>query len=284
MPNGWNAHPARTSALLLLERGRDARPVASALEDGGWTVTLAESAAAAMQLATANDYGLYVVAAAIEALPGRAHPAVELKRLAPAGRQVRLVLVAECVDAETEALAANAGADRIAVLPVLMAPSAAAAAGAPLATDGAPQLWVIDDSPAIRLLAGRAFERSGWRVTEFEDLHSARTRLRAGGKPLAVLLDIFLPDGNGLDQVSSFTATGAVVVMLSDLAGPEQVERAFLAGAVDIVAKPVDMRTLVARIEHAIRNTQVREGDYHPQALPAAVEDRGGQRWNDLRL
>jgi len=58
MPNGWNAHPARTSALLLLERGRDARPVASALEDGGWTVTLAESAAAAMQLATANDYGL----------------------------------------------------------------------------------------------------------------------------------------------------------------------------------------------------------------------------------
>lgn len=288
MPNGRNAHAARASALLLLERGRDVRPISSALEVGGWTVTVAESTDAATRLAIANDYGLYVVAAALEAPSGGLHPAVALKQLAPAGQQVRLVLVAERVDEAVESLAARAGAYRIALVPVRIGdrlpPTSAAARSAARSTSNAPQMWVVDDSPAIRLLAGRAFERSGWRVAEFEDLHAARTQLLAGAKPQAVLLDIFLPDGNGLDQVSSFTAAGAVVVMLSDLAGPEQVERAFLAGAVDIVAKPVDMRSLVARVEHAIRNIQVRGDGHAQQGPPGSVDDQGGQRWNDLRL
>lgn len=92
--------------------------------------------------------------------------------------------------------------------------------------------------------------------------------------PVAVLLDIHLPDGNGLDHVRRFTSAGASVVMLSNLAGPDQVERAFAAGASDIVAKPCDLRSLIARVERAIHWQAPAPGDQPPIAHdPAATED-----------
>ncbi|HEX7001590.1 MAG TPA: response regulator [Trueperaceae bacterium] len=114
-------------------------------------------------------------------------------------------------------------------------------------------LWVVDDTEAIQVLARSVFERAGWRVSTFEDLTRALEALADGPTPDAVLLDIHLPDGNGLHHVREFAAAGAAVVVVSNAAGPDQVELAFAVGAGDVVPKPFDLRSLLARVERAAR-------------------------------
>jgi len=112
-------------------------------------------------------------------------------------------------------------------------------------------LWVIDDSLAFRLIVQQVFGRAGWSVTEFSNLNPALTALAVGPAPNVVLLDIHLPDGNGLDSVSAFEKRGLAVVVVSNLVRAEQTRRAFAAGAVDIITKPVDVSVLMARVERA---------------------------------
>ncbi len=119
-------------------------------------------------------------------------------------------------------------------------------------------VWVVDDTPAVRLLVAHSFARAGWQVTEFEDLNTALAALSSRSAPAAVILDVHLPDGCGLDNVRAFSDAGTAVVVVSNLVGPEQVERAFAAGAVDIVTKPIDLRILLARVERSLR--KVSEG------------------------
>lgn len=125
--------------------------------------------------------------------------------------------------------------------------------GVAVAEGAAGTLWVVDDSEAVLVLTRSAFERAGWRVETYEDLDSARRALALGPVPDAVLLDIHLPDGNGLDHVGAFAAAGAAVVVVSNVAGPDQVEAAFAAGAGDVVPKPFDLRSLLARVARAKR-------------------------------
>lgn len=196
---------------------------------------------------------LIVVDANLPRLRDGRHPAQVLGRLRDGNDRAELVLVATRNDAYVSGLASSAGAKRI----LLAADGTATGYGgtherrAPEPVPG-PEVWIVDDSPAIRLLARSAFQRTGWRPTEFEDLHSAQQALANGPAPAAVVLDVYLPDGNGLHHAREFVERGAAVIMLSNLAGPEQVEQAFAAGAIDIVAKPLDMRSLVARVARAV--------------------------------
>lgn len=283
-----SASPGGTAALLVLAPGRDPEPFRHALACAGWTVTVAPTPRTARDLAATTELGLVVVDAELPNLPSGLHPAVALRGGGKGGQPPRLVLVAAQVDARVSTLAAAAGAYRIALVPRGAATSAAPEATppprerAPAATETS-SVWIVDDTPAIRLLARRAFERAGWQAAEFGELQSAKSALAAGARPTAVLLDIFLPDGNGLDHAANFVAAGAAVVMMSNLAGPDQVERAFAVGAADIVAKPVDMRSLVARVTRAVRWVeQGRQEGVRLQVVVPPVDDR--QRLDALRL
>lgn len=134
--------------------------------------------------------------------------------------------------------------------------------------------WVVDDSPAVLLLARCALERAGWSVETFEDLAAAFERLAGAEAPNAVLLDIHLPDGNGLDHVRTFTKAGAAVLMVSNVAGPAQLETAFAAGAADAIQKPFDLRSLVARTERAVRVQHVRP---QPVPVPELINSSDGE-------
>ena len=133
-------------------------------------------------------------------------------------------------------------------------------------------MWVVDDSEADRLLVAQTFERAGWRVKTFEDLASTHAALAQQPAPAAVVLDIQLPDGCGLDNVSVFAEAGSAVVVVSNLVGAEQVERAFAQGAVDIVLKPVDMRILLARVERSAHWVRLAAGQGAEQRSVHAPE------------
>lgn len=263
------------AALVGLKRDKEPTTIARALAGAGWRVTVAESADSLIAIANAELPELAVVDATFPPLPDGRHPAEALRSVGAKGHRPRIVLVANERDGHTISLAASTGASDVLVVPASYGSRTGASdTGRASPRQVGPSLWVVDDSPAIRMLARSAFERADWQVSEFEDLGSAQAALKAGGAPAAVLLDIHLPDGNGLDHVRHFTAAGAAVVMLSNLAGPDQVERAFAAGAIDIVAKPFDLRSLVARAERAVKWAPPAA---HDRQSPPLGEDPAGR-------
>lgn len=283
MHNQLRGNAAGAVALVALAREAPRRTIARALARAGWRVKVAAHTAAALDLARADRLGLLVVGTELEASPAGTPASVALTKAADHGQRPRLVLVASEPDAATSELAKVAGAVRVVIVPdnptAPLAPHLGTATerSGPAADER--ELWIVDDTQAIRLLVRHAFEREGWRVREFANLGSALEASELCGaagseRPSAIVLDIHLPDGNGLDSVSRFAATGAAVLMVSNLAGPEQVERAFAAGAADLVSKPFDLRSLVARVGRAIALTpaSVVTRDVVPADLPPHAE------------
>ncbi|MFO7547152.1 MAG: response regulator [Trueperaceae bacterium] len=255
MQDTLDAPESNAVALVAHARAAERRAVAGALSRAGWRVVQAGDGDEALAAARLAMPQIAVVDAHLAPLDDGRHAAVALSQLRfPRGR-AQLVLLAPEHDARIDSLASAAGGARVVVGAPLL--GADAAGGATLPEDARlpddRTLWVVDDTIAIRALARGAFERAGWRVLEFEHLREAIDALNGAGVPDAVLLDIHLPDGNGLGNIGVFAAAGAAVVMVSNMAGPDQVELAFAAGASDIVSKPFDLRSLVARVSRAVR-------------------------------
>ena len=115
------------------------------------------------------------------------------------------------------------------------------------------RLLLVEDEPAnralVRAIVARATTRgvAEFDLSEAEDLESAR-RLVASGPYKAILLDVRLPDGSGLDLVPELIG-GAdrpwVVVMSASVHIDEQV-RAKGAGADLFVGKPIETANLLS--------------------------------------
>jgi DNA-binding response OmpR family regulator len=123
------------------------------------------------------------------------------------------------------------------------------------------RLLLVEDEPAnralVRAIVARATARglAEFDLVEAENLESAR-RLVASGPFKAILLDVRLPDGSGLDLVPELT-DGAdrpwVVVMSASVHIDEQV-RARGAGADIFVGKPIetgDLLSILGRVASA---------------------------------
>ncbi len=120
---------------------------------------------------------------------------------------------------------------------------------------GAPIL-VIEDEPQIRRLIQLTLESSGFRVhqaaTGEEGLSRATT-----DRPEAVVLDLGLPDTDGVEVLKAIRGRSTVpVVILSVRSGEEDVISCLNAGADDYLMKPFRQGELVARVKAAIRHRQ----------------------------
>lgn len=116
-----------------------------------------------------------------------------------------------------------------------------------------PRILLVDDEPAIRRLAHGAIERAGYAVGEAATAAEALTLARREGCEL-VVLDLGLPDRDGMELVPLLKAMGrAVIVLTARDATPEKVAALDL-GADDYVVKPFDTDELLARIRAALRH------------------------------
>jgi len=114
-------------------------------------------------------------------------------------------------------------------------------------------ILVVDDEPAIRRLLRTALERVGHAVREASDAAGALTAL-ATDRPQVVLLDLGLPDRDGLELIPLIRArSDATILVVSAREATEQKVAALDLGAGDYVTKPFDTDELLARVRAALR-------------------------------
>lgn len=116
-------------------------------------------------------------------------------------------------------------------------------------------LLVEDDAGVARIVSDGLSER-GFRVRQAETLAASRAALTAEGFDVMVL-DLALPDGNGLDLAASLRASGneLPILMLTAQNGVQDRVTGFREGADDYLCKPFDVDELAARLHAIVRRT-----------------------------
>jgi two-component system KDP operon response regulator KdpE len=117
----------------------------------------------------------------------------------------------------------------------------------------AAKLLIVDDEAPIRRLIRAALDRGGYRVVEASNAREALNAL-AIDKPEIVLLDLGLPDRDGLEIIPLLKKAGAGVLIISAREATESKVAALDLGADDYVTKPFDTEEMLARIRVVLRH------------------------------
>ena len=116
------------------------------------------------------------------------------------------------------------------------------------------KILVVDDEISIRRLLRNTLERAGYAVVEAVDGRSA-IACAAAEYPSAILLDLGLPDRDGLSLIPLLRRDGDVVILVvSARDAVEEKVAALDLGADDYVTKPFDTDELLARLRVALRH------------------------------
>ena len=124
----------------------------------------------------------------------------------------------------------------------------------PTPTAHAPFILVVDDEPDIRELLREILEDEGYQVATAENGAAAREAHRKR-RPDLVLLDIWMPDIDGITLLKEWSVDGhppMPVIMMSGHGTVETAVEATRLGAYDFIEKPLSLAKLLLTIEHAI--------------------------------
>jgi two-component system KDP operon response regulator KdpE len=116
-----------------------------------------------------------------------------------------------------------------------------------------PTALLVEDEPQIRRFVRAALEQEGWQV--FEATSIQRGLIDAGTRrPELVVLDLGLPDGDGIDFIMDVRRWSAVpIIVLSARTMESEKIRALDAGADDYLSKPFGTGELLARVRATLR-------------------------------
>ena len=119
----------------------------------------------------------------------------------------------------------------------------------------APLVLLVEDEPQMRRFLRAALEGNGYRLIEST---TARDGLgqAAGRNPDVILLDLGLPDADGIDVTRRIREWGTTPIVVISARGKEQDKVAALdAGADDYLTKPFGVGELLARLRVALRHS-----------------------------
>lgn len=121
-------------------------------------------------------------------------------------------------------------------------------------TEPVPVIIIIEDEPTIRRFVRMSLEAEGCQVFEAESVK--RGLIEAGTrKPDMVVLDLGLPDGNGVDFIRDLRSWSDIpIIVLSARAAEVDKVEALDAGADDYLTKPFGAAELLARVRAQLRH------------------------------
>lgn len=115
------------------------------------------------------------------------------------------------------------------------------------------QVLAVEDEPDIRKILRAMLEDDHYRFIEADTAERGEIEARSH-KPDLLLVDLGLPDGNGVDLIRRIRAWSPVpIIVLSARTMEEQKIAALDAGADDYVTKPFSTAELLARVRAALR-------------------------------
>ena len=125
-------------------------------------------------------------------------------------------------------------------------------------------LLVIEDEPAIVRFLRSSLESNDWQVLE-AGTGKLGLELAASRKPDAILLDLGLPDNDGLQVLKVLRQWTSAPVIIISARGQEKDKIAGLdAGADDYLTKPFGVKELLARLRVALRHAGRKPEDAPP--------------------
>jgi two-component system, NtrC family, nitrogen regulation response regulator NtrX len=130
------------------------------------------------------------------------------------------------------------------------------------------QILVVDDEIGIRELLSEILADEGHSVWLAEHAAAAR-RIRSEKRPDLVLLDIWMPDTDGISLLKEWSAAGLLtmpVVMMSGHGTIDSAVEATRFGAIDFLEKPIALQKLLATVKKALKHETA------PQKAPLTLD------------
>ena len=112
-------------------------------------------------------------------------------------------------------------------------------------------ILIVDDEPDIRALLKEILEDEGFEISLAENAATAREARRLR-RPDLILLDIWMPDTDGISLLKEWSVDGQVEVPVVMMSGHGTVETAVEAthlGAFDFIEKPLSMGKLLITVQ-----------------------------------
>ena len=122
------------------------------------------------------------------------------------------------------------------------------------------RILVVDDEVGIRELLSEILRDEGYEVQLAENAERAR-QLRNQARPDLVLLDIWMPDTDGITLLKEWATAGSLtmpVIMMSGHGTIDSAVEATRLGAYDFLEKPITLQKLLATVGRALRSDEQR--------------------------
>ena len=116
-------------------------------------------------------------------------------------------------------------------------------------------LLLIEDEPAVQKNNLKILQRRGYSIKQAFTLAEARVII-SDDPPRGIILDIQLPDGNGLDFLKELRKNSDIpVLILTAMGATEDIVKGFEMGSDDYLTKPYDLSIFLLRVEALLKRT-----------------------------